>query len=110
MNGWGYGTPAIADGYVFVSAFDGGVRSLRAEDGQKRWETFVGGRILGSALVVGNLVFVSNLEKKTFALDRRTGKIVWRTDRGKYIPGIATNRFYYFSLNGSLVKYRPRPG
>ena len=27
---------------------------------------------------------------------------------GPYAPGIATNEFYYFSLNGSLVKYRGR--
>ena len=110
MGGWGYATPAIADGFVYVSAFDGGVRALRARDGAKRWETFVPGRILGSGLVVGNLVFVSTLEKRTFGLDRRTGKVVWREDRGKYVPGIATDRFYYFSLNGSLIKYAPRGG
>jgi outer membrane protein assembly factor BamB len=59
-------------------------------------------------LVVGNLVFASTLEKKTYALDRRTGRIVWRADRGKYVPGIATDRSYYFSLNASLIKYAPR--
>lgn len=108
MNGWGYATPAVADGFVYVAAFDGGIRALRAENGAKRWETFVPGRILGSLLVVGNLVFASTLEKKTYALDRRTGRIVWRADRGKYVPGIATDRSYYFSLNASLIKYAPR--
>ena len=110
MGGWGYATPVVADGFVYVSAFDGGVRALKAENGAKRWETFVPGRILGSGLAVGNLVFVSTLEKKTYGLDRRTGRVVWRTDRGKYNPGIATDRFYYFTLGGSVIKYAPRGG
>ena len=110
MGGWGYATPMVADGFVYVSAFDGGVRALKAENGAKRWETFVPGRILGSGLVVGNLVFVSTLEKKTYGLDRRTGRVVWRADRGKYNPGIATDRFYYFTLGGSVIKYAPRRG
>ena len=36
------------------------------------------------------------------------GKIVWRYGLGKYSPGIATERTYYFSLNGMLVAFRGR--
>ena len=110
MSGWGYSTPAVSDGTVYVSAFDGGIRALRAADGRVRWQRFVPGRILGPALVVGDLVFFSTLERKSYGLDRRTGRIVWRTNRGRYVVGIATDRYYYFSLNGSLIKYRPRGG
>ena len=36
------------------------------------------------------------------------GRIVWRLPIGKYSPGIATERAYYFTLNGILVAFRGR--
>ena len=72
----------------------------------------VGGRILGGPLIVGNLVFFSTLEQKTYAARVDTGQVVWRYPIGKYSPGIATERAYYFTLNGILValrgQYSPR--
>ena len=38
------------------------------------------------------------------------GKIVWHYGLGKYSPGIATERAYYFSLNGMLVAFRGKDG
>jgi outer membrane protein assembly factor BamB len=66
----------------------------------------VGGRILGPTLVVGGLLYCSTLEQNTYALRTVDGRVVWHFHAGKYAPGIATNRFYYFSLNGLLVAYR----
>jgi hypothetical protein len=31
---------------------------------------------------------------------------VWRLRMGRYSPGIATERTYYFSLNGRLIAVR----
>lgn len=109
-NQLAYSTPVVAKGMVFVSAFDGGVRALRASDGRLLWERFVPGRILAGGLLVGNLLFVSTLEKKTYALLRENGRVVWRLARGKYNPGIATDRRYYLSVHGSLIAYTGRAG
>ena len=38
------------------------------------------------------------------------GRVVWRFPIGKYSPGIATERAYYFTLNGILVAFRGRNG
>ena len=57
---------------------------------------------------LGNLVFFSTLETNTYAARVADGKIVWKLGLGKYSPGIATERHYYFSLNGMLVAYRGR--
>ena len=38
------------------------------------------------------------------------GKIVWHFPIGKYSPGIATERAYYFTLNGILVAFRGKDG
>jgi outer membrane protein assembly factor BamB len=103
----GYSTPAISRGRVFVGGFDGALRAYRASTGRTLWRSYVGGRILGPAVVVGNLVFFSTLEERTFGLRVSDGKVVWRARVGKYSPGIATSRRYYFSLNGLLVAFRP---
>ena len=63
------------------------------------------GRILGPALVIGDLVFFSTLEGRTYAARITDGKIVWRFRAGKYSPGIATEKRYYLSLNGLLAAF-----
>ena len=108
VGGYGYTTPAIADGLVFVGGFDGKLRALRATSGREVWQTQGNGRILGAPVVVGNLVFFSVLEKRTYAARISDGKIVWRLRMGRYSPGIATERTYYFSLNGRLIAVRGR--
>jgi outer membrane protein assembly factor BamB len=114
VNSLGYSTPAVGTDRIFVGDFNGGLRAYRKTDGKLLWRTVVGGRILGGAVVVGDLVFFSTLETETYAARASDGKIVWHYGLGKYSPGIATERAYYFSLNGMLVAFRgkdgPRPG
>ena len=71
--------------------------------GDELWSTEVGGRILGAPVVIGPYVFFSTLEKRTYALRVSDGSIAWRLPLGKYTPGIATERTYFFSLNGRLI-------
>src|SRR5262249_50885668 len=106
VNSLGYSTPAVANGRVFVGGFDGSLRAYRSTTGNPLWSRYVGGRILAPALVVGDLVFFSTLDQKTFALRAPDGRRVWSIGMGKYAPGIATDRHYYFSLNGILVAFR----
>jgi outer membrane protein assembly factor BamB len=110
VNSLGYSTPAIGRDRIFVGDFNGGMRAYRKTDGRLLWRTVVGGRILGGAVVVGDLVFFSTLETETYAARVSDGKIVWRFPIGKYSPGIATERAYYFTLNGILVAFRGREG
>ncbi len=91
---------------MFVGGFDGALRAYSAKTGQELWRRTVPGRILGAPVVVGNLVFFSTLEQRTYAADTSTGKVDWQIGMGKYSPGIATDRHYYFSLNGILVAFR----
>ena len=109
VGGLGYTTPAVADGRVYVGGFDGIVRSLQATTGDEIWRTRqVPGRILGAPVVIGDYVFFSVLEKRTYAARISDGQIVWRLPMGRYSPGIATERTYFFSLNGRLLAYRGR--
>ena len=105
VGGYGYSTPAISRGRVFIGGFDGGLRAIRASDGKVLWNRYVGGRILGGAFVAGKLVFFSTLERKTYALRFSDGKVVWRLNIGKYSPGIVTERHYFFTLNGIVMAW-----
>jgi eukaryotic-like serine/threonine-protein kinase len=109
LNTTGYSTPAVANGRIFVGDFNGLVHCFDAATGNQIWQTYIGGRILAPGLVVGPLVFFSSLDEKTFAVRRSDGKIVWHIGMGKYQPGIATDRHYYFTLNGILVAFRGSP-
>jgi outer membrane protein assembly factor BamB len=108
VGGYGYSTPAISRGRVFIGGFDGILRAFRAGDGKVVWRRYVGGRILGGAFVAGNLVFFSTLETKTYALRWSDGKVVWRLNIGKYSPGIVTERHYFFTLNGIVMAWHGR--
>jgi outer membrane protein assembly factor BamB len=108
VGGLGYTTPAVSGNRVFVGGFDGRLRALRATTGDELWSTWVGGRILGAPVVIGENVFFSTLEKRTYAVRASDGKIVWRLPLGRYSPGIATERTYFFSLNGRLMAFRGR--
>jgi outer membrane protein assembly factor BamB len=110
VNSLGYSTPAVGTDRIFVGDFNGGLRAYRKTDGRLLWRSHVGGRILGPPVVVGDLVFFSTLETETYAARVSDGKIVWHYGLGKYSPGIATERAYYFSLNGILVAFRGKDG
>ena len=103
VGGLGYTTPAVSEGRVFAGGFDGRLRAFRARDGEELWSTWAGGRLLGAPVVIGPYVFVSTLEKKTVALRVEDGTVAWRIPLGKYVPGIATERTYFLSLNGRLI-------
>jgi outer membrane protein assembly factor BamB len=108
VGGLGYTTPAVADGRIFAGGFDGRLRAFRAIDGEELWSTWVGGRILGAPVVIGPYVFFSTLEKRTYAVRVSDGSVAWRLPLGRYSPGIATERTYFFSLNGRLLAVHGR--
>jgi outer membrane protein assembly factor BamB len=106
INAWGYSTPALAPGLVLVGGFDGALHAYRASSGDEVWASHVGGRILGAPVVIGPLVLFATLEEHAYAARLADGKVVWSWKAGKYSPAIATNRHYYFSLNGLLAAFR----
>jgi outer membrane protein assembly factor BamB len=110
QGGYGYSTPAVGEDRIFVGGFDGKLHAYDKQDGRRLWASYVGGRILGAPVLVGPLVFFSTLEQKTYAARASDGRIVWRLGIGKYSPGIATERMYYFTLNGLLVAFPGKDG
>ena len=92
-----------------MADFGGIVQALRTTTGARLWRAHVPGRILGPTLIVGDLLFFSTLEGRTYAARTVDGKVVWHFRAGKYAPGIATDRRYYFSFNGLLAAFDGTP-
>jgi outer membrane protein assembly factor BamB/plastocyanin len=86
-----HSTPVVADGCVFFGTELGNVYALNLKTGKVAWKRAlgktegsnfaVGAGIVGSPAIVRGLVYVgATLPKKSVltALDKRTGKVVWR--------------------------------
>ena len=67
--------------------------AVDAATGEQKWQFKANGSISGSATVIGNVVYFATLGKKlrgrTYALNARTGKLVWSYPDGKYTPTVA---------------------
>lgn len=73
------GTPIIANGCLYVGSTAGWVLATNADTGELVWKTDLSRSINNSLAVVGGKVYgVSGL--RAFALDQRTGKLVWESD------------------------------
>jgi hypothetical protein len=68
----------------------------------------LGSKISGAATIIGDLVFVSDLDKRTtWALGARTGRTAWKTRRGGFNPAISDGRRIYFTGFTSLFALDP---
>jgi outer membrane protein assembly factor BamB len=110
-----YGSPAVAkvpDGKptVYIGSYDSKLYALDARTGATRWTRNAEGRISGGAVVIGDLVFYSTLKKTTTAVGARTGRFVWRTQRGAFNPVISDGKRLFIVGYSSLFSLRPRKG
>ena len=93
---------------VYIGSYDGRFYALDARSGKTRWVRHLGTKISGAATIVGDLVFFSDLDKRTtWALGARTGVTVWKTHRGAFNPVISDGRRIYFTGYTSLFALDP---
>ena len=113
-GGFVYASPAVGQvrggrPTVYIGSYDGRFYALDARTGRPRWIRSLGRKISGAATVIGDIVFVSDLdERMTWALGARTGKTVWKTNRGGFHPAISDGRRVYFTAYSSLFGLDPR--
>ncbi len=101
------GTPVYENGRLYFMSLQGYAYCLDAKTGKSIWDTDIAGKIgannptwgfSSSALIDGNLVYF-NVGKAGTALDKATGKIVWKSaeDAAGYATPVA------FTLNGTRL-------
>jgi hypothetical protein len=81
-----YGRPLVADGRIIVSGLDKRLLAFRESDGEKLWEYRAAGRLVDDRPVaIGHLVVDYTREGGIFALDARSGALVWEVAAGSPI-------------------------
>jgi PQQ-like domain len=113
---------------VYVGSYDGNVYAFDAATGTMRWKRNLGGSIHGAPTVMAGLVYFSTCgtcgrhgsryaqlgPRRTFALDARTGRIIWGFHDGHYSPVVADGRRVYLMGDTTLYAFvncgEPRSG
>jgi outer membrane protein assembly factor BamB len=109
-----YASPAVADlpglgPTVLLGSYDGNFYAFNAQSGAVRWSHPSGGRISGSATIVGKVVYYSDLgSKSTIGLDTRSGRQVFSFSDGAFNPVIADSGAIYMSGYGEIYQMLPK--
>lgn len=80
-----HGTPAIANGTVYIGAYDGALYAFDLEDGERRWRTSLGDAIGSSPAYVDGRVYIAvehtEPSGSLAAVDALDGGVHWTDDR-----------------------------
>jgi len=117
-----YTAPAVWEKRIFVGAYDGTFAALDAGTGKTLWTREMPAAVHGAPTVMGGLVYFSTCKycgqkgsryakagpNGTYALDARTGKLVWRHPEGQYSPIVADRERVYLSGAARVFALEPR--
>ncbi len=115
---------------IYIGSYDGHLYALDALTGRLVWRaasqpqllgrgTFystpavaygrfrANGPISGSATVIDGVVYFATLRGRTYALDTRSGRLLWSFGEGKYAPAVADAERVYVVGYGTLYGFRP---
>jgi len=108
-GGYVYSSPAVSPvlgGTVYAGSYDGNLYAFDARSGQVRWIHDAGGKLSGGPVVLGDLVFYSNLGRKsTGVVGAATGKLVWSFRTGAFNPVISDGTRIYLVGYSSLYMF-----
>lgn len=80
-----HGTPAIANGAVYVGAYDGALYAIDLETGERHWRAPLGGAIGSSPGYRDGTVYIAvefhPPDGSMFAVDAVTGEVEWEGER-----------------------------
>jgi outer membrane protein assembly factor BamB len=109
-----YASPAITDipgvgPTVLIGSYDQHFYALNATTGRTRWSYDVGGRVSGSATVVGGIVYLADLaNRRTLGLAVATGASVFHFADGGFDPAITDGHILYLTGYNTLYAVAPR--
>jgi outer membrane protein assembly factor BamB len=109
-GGYVYGSPAVWKQLVLVGSYSHWFYAFDAATGDVRWKFHANGPISGSATVIGNVVYFASLTKKgrTYALNARTGRLLWSFPDGRYTPVVADKEHLYLVGYAKLYGFASR--
>ena len=106
------GSPAVDNGIVFVSSYDGFLYALGASDGHFVWRFPTGGTG-ASPLVSKGVVYMPDAEGFLWALGETDGHLIWDSSPGSgnlQSPAIANGVVYAGDDDGNLYAFKAKTG
>jgi eukaryotic-like serine/threonine-protein kinase len=71
------GTPAIAQGVVYVGSYDNNLYALNAADGKFQWKYPTEGGVVSRPVVLDGNIYFGSEDKRLHVVSARSGKVVW---------------------------------
>jgi outer membrane protein assembly factor BamB len=119
---YAYTAPAVWNKRVYVGTYDGYALALDAATGDVRWRYAAPAALHGAPSIVDGLVYFATCERcgqngsrsakagprETFALDARTGRLVWHIPDGQYSPVVADAGHVFVVGRGRIYAFEPR--
>lgn len=112
----GASRPLIRGENLYVSFSDGALVNLNKNSGSVIWETILNRqrrfRDIDSAPITdGNKIFLSGYDDAFYAVDRATGKLLWRVEDGGYDEALLEDgTIYYSTTNGKVLALKAETG
>jgi outer membrane protein assembly factor BamB len=114
-----YAPVALSGASAYVGSYDHRFYALSQATGRIRWSFDAQAPVSGAPTVLDGLVYFSTCgscstyeqnprARRTFALDTRTGRLVWRFPDGEYSPVIADGERVYLTGFTTLYGLAPR--
>ena len=123
LGSYVYGAAAVWRRRVYVGTYDGRFYALNAATGDVIWRRDAPGAIHAAATVMDGLVYYATCSTcgsaaqrtvkrgpdGTYALDARSGRLVWRINQGKYAnPVIADRGRVYITGRSNVYAFREK--
>lgn len=87
--GWINGSPVVANGFLYVSCYDGRIYSISLQ-GKEEWVHNTEGEFISSPLVLaGDVIIYGTMNGNVIALDAKTGAIRWKQATSGWVSGVA---------------------
>jgi glucose dehydrogenase len=82
---------------VYAGSYSKRFFCFDAATGKILWQYKANGQISGSPTVIAGRVYFATLEGRTYALDARSGGLLWTFPDGKYSPVVADSKRLYLT-------------
>jgi outer membrane protein assembly factor BamB len=107
------GSPAVANGIVYLGSGDYSVYALNAADGSLAWHYSTGSYVVSQPVVANGIVYVASDDNTVYALQGGNGTLLWKYTTGapiSFAPAVADGMVYVASSDGNIYALNASSG
>jgi outer membrane protein assembly factor BamB len=102
------GSPAVANGVVYVGSIDDNIYALKAATGAKLWSYATGNYVFSSPAVANGVVYVGSEDGNVYGLKAATGAKLWSYHTGHFVassPAVVNGMAYVGSQDNNVYAF-----